>query len=51
MEVSGRKRIGWINLAQVDGATLGGWWADLNAFELPKEFGEIPSDVNRENGY
>jgi hypothetical protein len=39
-------RTGWINLNEVDENTLADWWADLNEFELPKEFGEIPDDVN-----
>jgi len=37
---------GWINLEEVDETTLANWWADLNGFELPKEFGTIPDGVN-----
>lgn len=42
-------RTGWIDLNEVDENTLGKWWADLNAFELPKEFGKIPDTVNKQD--
>ena len=45
----GSKRSRWINLVEIDDDTLGRWWADLNAFELPKEFGKMPSSVNAED--
>jgi len=45
----GAKRSGQISLAEVDEETLGSWWADLNDFELPRAFGEVPRDVNRQD--
>jgi hypothetical protein len=46
---SGSKRSGWINLAEIDEDILGSWWAELNDFDLPKVFGEVPRDVNRQD--
>jgi hypothetical protein len=37
---------GWINFNEINETTLANWWADLNRFELPREFGEVPKNVN-----
>ena len=33
---------GRLDFREIDDKKLGEWWAALNDFELPKEFGEVP---------
>lgn len=37
---------GQIDFREIDDSKLGEWWAALNDFELPMEFGEVPKSVN-----